>query len=604
MLLQSEEEELLEPQDSPPTSSSPIDEQSSSLLHHDQSSSSHHLSFNALKGTDAVGTIHFRGMINGHAVQILLDGGSSDNYISPRLAHFLKLPIKSTANFKVMVGNGHYLISEGQIKALTVYVQGHSICLPFFLLPIAGSDLVFGAAWLATIGPHVADYSTATMKLYLNGDFITLQGERSAKPVMAQYNHLKRLKSTDAIAELFMLKYFHLEYDTWLPLPPDSPDDLALILNKFKPVFDLPKGLPPTRFCDHHISLHEGTAPVRVKPYRYPFSKKTEIEKIVQQMLDDGIIRPSSSPFSAPVIIVKKKDGTWRFCTDYRALNAITIKDSFPILTVDKLLDELFGAVYFSKLDLRLGYHQILVALEDRHKTAFRTHNGHYEWLVMPFVLTNVPATFQTLMNDVFWPYLRKFVLVFFDDILIYSQIWDMHLQHLTVVLDLLLSHQFFAKLSKCSFGQTRIDYLDHFVSAKGVEMDPSKVQAMLNWPPPTIVKQLRAFLGLTGYYRRFIRRYANIAVPLTTLLQKGEFLWSTEAQIAFESLKQSMTSAPILRLPNFSKPFIIETDARVLVLGTYSVKRVTPLHSFLKRCHLSCNVNQRMPEKCMRSLK
>lgn len=347
-------------------------------------------------------------MIKGTEVHILLDGGSSDNFIQPRLARFLKLPVELASDFRVMVGNGHYLLSEGKIKLLEVNVQGHPIHLQVFLLPITGSELVLGVAWLATIGSHVADYSTATIKLYLNNRFVTLQGEHPVGPKLAQFNHLKRMKSTDAISELFTLHFQSVVDHSSLTLPADTPSDLALLLNDYKQVFDVPRGLPPPRVCDHQILLTAGTMPVKVKPYRYPFSKKTEIEKIVQQMLNDGIIQPSSNPFFAPVILVKKKDGTWRFCTDYRALNAIPIKDSFPIPTVDELLDELFGAVYFSKLDLRSGYHQILVRPEDRHKTAFCSHNGHYEWLVMPFGLTNALATFQALMNDIFQATLAK----------------------------------------------------------------------------------------------------------------------------------------------------------------------------------------------------
>jgi hypothetical protein len=245
---------------------------------------------------------------------------------------------------------------------------------------------------------------------------------------------------------------------------------------------------------------------------------------MVQELLNAGVIHPCTSPYSSPTVMVMKKEGSLHMCPNFCALNKLTIKDKFPTPVIDDLLDELSGAQLFTKLDLRYGYQQICMKEADIPNTSFRNHEGHYEFLVMPFGLCNSPSTFQSLMNHVFHPFLRHFVLVLFDDILIYRKTWTDHLAHVDRVLHVLSQHQLFLKQSKCVFGATEVKYLGYLVGKDSVRVDPKKIEDMQYWPYPKTLKRFHGFLGLTGYYRKFVKNYGKTVAPLTALLKNNSF--------------------------------------------------------------------------------
>ena len=269
------------------------------------------------------------------------------------------------------------------------------------------------------------------------------------------------------------------------------------VVRDFPDVFpDDISGLPPDRDVEFKIELQPGTAPISRRPYKMAPPELAEMKKQLNELLEKGFIRPSTSPWGCPAIFVKKKDHSLRLVVDYRPLNAVTIKNKYPLPRIDILFDQLVGAKVFSKIDLRSGYHQIKIRAEDIPKTAFSTRYGLFEYLVMSFGLTNAPAHFMYLMNSVFMPELDKFVVVFIDDILIYSKSEEEHTEHLRIVLQRLRDHKLFAKFSKCEFWLDKVPFLGHVISAKGISVDPGKVKEVLDWTPPTSVHQVRSFLG------------------------------------------------------------------------------------------------------------
>ncbi|KAL0329300.1 UNVERIFIED_CONTAM: Transposon Tf2-12 polyprotein [Sesamum radiatum] len=308
------------------------------------------------------------------------------------------------------------------------------------------------------------------------------------------------------------------------------------VVRDFPEVFpdNLP-GLPQHRELDFTIETLPGVAPISIVLYRMAPVELQELKKQLEELLKKGFFRPSTSPWGAPVLFVEKKDDSMRLCVDYRQLNRAIVKNKYPLPRIDDLLDQLKGATTFSKIDLRSGYWQLRIAENDILKTAFRTHYGHYEFLVMPFGLTNALAAFMALVNCTFQEYFDQFVIVFIDDILVYSKNRKEHEQHLRIVLQI-LKEELYANLSKCEFSVNQVVFLGHVIYGDGVMPDLSQVRAIMGWRVPKNATEVRSFLGLAGYYRRFVEGFSIIADPLTKLLRKGvTFQWTEQCQQSFD---------------------------------------------------------------------
>jgi hypothetical protein len=361
------------------------------------------------------------------------------------------------------------------------------------------------------------------------------------------------------------------------------------VVQEYPDVFpaELP-GMPPDRDIEFLIELLPGMPPISKRPYRMPINELVEPKKQIAELQAKGFILPSSSPWGAPVLFVEKKDRTQRMCVDYLSLNEVTIKNKYPLPRIEDLFDQMKGASIFSKIDLRSGYHQLKIRESDIPKTAFHTRYRLYEYTVMSFGLTNAPAYFMYLMNKVFMKYLDKFIVVFIDDILIFSKMVEEHEDHLRLVLGKLRSNQLYAKFSKCEFWLTEVAFLGHVISAGGFSVDPGKVKDVLNWMPPTTASEIWSFLGLAGYYRCFIKDFSKIAKPMTKLLEKNKaFEWTTECQASFEELRKRLTSTSVLVLSDLTKKFDIYCHASRQGLGCVLMQEGQVV------CYASCQLRK-----------
>lgn len=409
--------------------------------------------------------------INGKRAIALLDSRSSSSFINQEFAvkagcHLI--PVKPRA---MVVAGGGKLTSDVVVPNYVFQLAKTTLTHSFRTLTLPSHDVILGYDWFTLM-------SSVSFHIPGNNFSFTMEGKRTV--TAAIFNTPDKVKEVtaekvgkllDKGAEGFLLQMHNIVMEA--PAGFTTPPQLQKLLLEYADLFEEPHTLPPHRDCDHTIPLQPGVEPPHSRPYRVPHHQKQEMEDQITKMLAAHFIRHSQSPYVAPIILVKKKDNSMRLCTNFRKLNSITVKNKFPIPVIEDLLDELHGAQYFSKLDLRAGYHQIRMHPDDIHKTAFRTFLGHFEYLVMPFGLSNAPGTFQALMNSIFGPYLRKFILVFFDDILIYSKSLKEHMEHIELVLKVLKENQLCAKLSKCVFAVQQVEYLGHVISAEGAATDP-----------------------------------------------------------------------------------------------------------------------------------
>ncbi|GJU80941.1 putative reverse transcriptase domain-containing protein [Tanacetum coccineum] len=407
-------------------------------------------------------------LLNDHYACILFDSGAEKSFVSSAFTHFINItPATLNTSYEVELADGKVVSTNTILRSCTLVLLNHVFKIDLLPTRLGSFDVIIGMDWLAYHRALIDCYEKIVRIPLPNGKILEVQGERPEKDLRS----LACIKADEKkLDDIRVVRDF----------PEVFPDDLL--------------GLPLVREIEFRIDLIPGASPVVRSPYRLAPSEMLELSNQLKELQEKGFIRPSHSPWGAPVLFVKKKDGSMRMCIDYRELNKLTIKNRYPLPRIDDLFDQLQGACCFSKIDLRSGYHQLRVREEDIPKTAFRTRYGHFEFTVMPFGLTNAPAIFMDLMNRVCKPYLDKFVIVFIDDILIYSKSEEEHEVHLKTILDLLQKEKLYAKFSKCEFWLQEVQFLGHVVNRDGIHVDPSKVESVKNWKTPESSTEIRSF--------------------------------------------------------------------------------------------------------------
>lgn len=508
--------------------------------------------------------------------EALVDSGAGSYFVSEELVEEIGLTseVKSAKPTRVKVAsNGKSMFTDKAVQLPLDVKLGTlpiSISIAAFVVKGLRQPMYLGIPFVRKYAAYIPWEEKDTYKELAT----PLETKTARQPVPLEEiiigadKFLRYSKPSTSIVGLMQIQSTPSEKHNEMPTRNDKVEQF-LELYKDVVTNDEPDGLPPTRKTSHHITLIEGTQPTHRTQYRLSPAEKQELETQVDDLLKKGFIKESDSPYNAPVLFVKKKSGELRMCVDYRLLNLHTIKDRFPLPLIEEVLNNLGHSKVFSKLDLRSGYHQVRIHEDDTTKTAFSTPTNHYEWLVMPFGLTNAPATFQRMMNKILHPFLHKFVEVYLDDIIIYSQSYTEHLQHVDQVLSTLKSHKLICKKSKCEFFKDSLNFLGFTVSKDGLAPDPAKIQVIKDWKPPTTFKEAQQFLGLANFYRRFVKGYSEIATPLLEFAAE-KVTW-TDAQLkSFRNVQNALINAPLLINPIFEEgyTFVVTSDACGTALG------------------------------------
>nr|GEX38940.1 putative reverse transcriptase domain-containing protein [Tanacetum cinerariifolium] len=507
-------------------------------------------------------------LLNNRYVTMLFDSGADKSFVDIKFSHLIDIkPVKLNSSYEVELADGKVVSTNSVLRGCTLNLLDHLFDINLMPIELGTFDVIVGMDCLVEREALIV-YGKKEVHVRYKNKTLVVKSDSSVSRLKV-ISCIKARKYIERGSQLFIAQVTEKE-----PAKKQL-QDVPVTCN-FHEVFldDLP-GLPPPRQVEFKIELIPSTAPVACAPYRLAPSEPKELSDQLKELSENGFIRPSSSPWGAPVLFVKKKDGSFRMCIDYRELNKLPVKNRYPLSRIDDLFDQLQGSSVYMKIDLRSGYHQLRIREEDIPITAFRTRYGHFEFQVMSFGLTNASVVFMNLMNRVCKPYLDTFVIVFIDDILIYSKNKEDHEKHLKVILELLKNEKLYAKFLKCDFWLKSVQFLGHVINSNGVHFDHAKVEAIRNWSAPTTPTEVRKFLCLAGYYRRFIEGFLLISKPLSRLTQKNKkYEWGMEEEESFQTLKHKLCSAPILALPEGTKNFIVYCDASLKGFGAVLMQR------------------------------